>query len=59
VEGNPLSMLLVDRHLHFMPTAAGIIGDIVLILAIATATAFFPSRRAANLHPSAALRHYE
>jgi len=58
-EDNPLSMLLVNGHLHFVPAAASIIGHILLIMAITVGTAWFPARRAANLMAAAALRHYE
>jgi ABC-type lipoprotein release transport system permease subunit len=56
---NPLGMLLVQGHLYFLPAPIAIVGYNILILAIATATAYFPSRRAANLAASEALRHYE
>jgi ABC-type lipoprotein release transport system permease subunit len=56
---NPIGMLLVGGHLHFVPTLWGIIGYNALILAIAVATSWFPARRAANMAPTAALRHYE
>jgi ABC-type antimicrobial peptide transport system permease subunit len=56
---NPMGMILSDGHLHFVPTTVSVIGYIVLIIAIATATAFFPARRAAKLSAAAALRHYE
>ena len=56
---NPLSILLVNGHLYFKPTWIGILLNIVLILAIVAVTAYFPARRAANLSPSTALRHYE
>ncbi|OGS33406.1 MAG: hypothetical protein A2293_03335 [Elusimicrobia bacterium RIFOXYB2_FULL_49_7] len=59
VSDNPMGILLNNGHLHFLPTAAGIVGYNLLILAIAVITAFFPARRAANLPPAAALRHYE
>ena len=57
---NPFfDMLLVDCHLHFMPTFMGIFLNVMLILVIAVVTAYFPARRAAQLTPSKALRHYE
>ena len=55
---NPLGMLLVGGHIYFLPTFAGIAGSVVLIIAIAVATAWFPARRAANLPPAQALRHF-
>lgn len=59
VVDNPMSILLVNRHLYFFPTFWGIFSSVLLILIIAIATAYFPARRAANLSPSTALRHYE
>jgi len=56
--GNPLGMLLVSGHLNFKPTLIGGSLYVSLIIAIAVATAWFPSRRAANLPPSEALRHF-
>ncbi|MEW6086705.1 MAG: FtsX-like permease family protein [bacterium] len=56
---NPLSMLLVNGHLYFKPTFAGVLFSIIFILLIVVATAFFPARRASKLSPSSALRHYE
>jgi ABC-type antimicrobial peptide transport system permease subunit len=56
---NPLSMLLVNGHLHFIPTATAVGGYILLIVAIAVFTAYFPARKAANMRASDALRHYE
>jgi ABC-type lipoprotein release transport system permease subunit len=58
-EGNPLSMLLVSGHLFFAPTVTAVIGFIILIIAIAVITAWFPARKAAKMSAAAALRHYE
>ncbi|HAT71415.1 MAG TPA: hypothetical protein DCS63_01190 [Elusimicrobia bacterium] len=55
---NPLGMLLVNSHLYFLPTLTGIAGSVLLILAIAVVTAWFPARRAANLSPAQALGHF-
>ncbi len=55
----PMNILLVNNHLHFVPSATAIIFNIVIIFLIAIVTAFFPANRAANLSASAALRHYE
>lgn len=57
-EDNPMSMLLVAGHPHFQPSILGTTAYLLLILAIAVATAWFPARRAANLHPADALRHF-
>jgi len=54
-----LSILLVDRHLYFLPTAGSVLGNFFLILAITAATAYFPARRAARLSAADALRHFE
>ncbi len=56
---NPMGMLLVNSRLYFLPSFWGICGNVVLILGIALATAYFPSRRAANLSPAKALGHFE
>ncbi|HRY29068.1 MAG TPA: FtsX-like permease family protein [Elusimicrobiota bacterium] len=56
---NPFGMLLVDSHLHFVPTVLGVLGNVLLIVLVAVLTAYFPARRAANLSPANALRHYE
>lgn len=56
--GNPLAMLLVSGHLNFKPTLLGGGLYVLLIVAIAVATAWFPARRAAKLPPSEALRHF-
>jgi ABC-type lipoprotein release transport system permease subunit len=58
-EDNPLSMLLVDSHLNFLPSIGATLGFIVLIVVIAVVTAYFPARRAADMSATAALRHYE
>ncbi|MDQ7773745.1 MAG: ABC transporter permease [Elusimicrobiales bacterium] len=55
---NPLGMLLVDGRVYFLPTFAGIAASVLLIIAIALATAWFPARRAAAMSPAQALRHY-
>ena len=55
---NPFGMLLVNGRLHFLPSLAGATVYLLLILAIALATAWFPARRAANLSAAEALRHF-
>jgi len=57
-QDNPLGMLLVNRHLYFLPTFPGIAGSVLLIIAIAVVTAWFPARRGANLPPAKALRYF-
>ncbi|MDD5773069.1 MAG: FtsX-like permease family protein [bacterium] len=59
VTDNPMSILLVNSHLYFFPTFLGISSNVLFILIIAVVTAYFPARRAANLSPATALRHYE
>jgi ABC-type lipoprotein release transport system permease subunit len=54
-----LSILLVDRHLYFLPTASMVIFYFFLILAMAAVTAYFPARRASELSAVEALRHFE
>jgi ABC-type antimicrobial peptide transport system permease subunit len=59
VTDNPMGILLVKQHLHFVPTFVGVAGNMALILAIAAVTAYFPARRAANMSAAEALRHFE
>ncbi|MFA5857540.1 MAG: FtsX-like permease family protein [Elusimicrobiota bacterium] len=59
IKDNPMMMLLINGHLYFKPHVGGILSNTVLILIISVATAYFPAKRAANLVPSDALRHYE
>jgi ABC-type lipoprotein release transport system permease subunit len=59
VVDNPMGILLLNQHLHFLPTVSGIIFNIVFILLIAAATAYFPAKRAAKMSAADALRHYE
>ena len=54
-----MGMLLVNERLYFAPTAISVVLYICLILAIAVMTAYFPSRKAANLSAAEALRHFE
>jgi ABC-type lipoprotein release transport system permease subunit len=54
-----LSILLVERHLYFLPTATMVIFYFFLILAMAAVTAYFPARRASELSAVEALRHFE
>ncbi|HOD14925.1 MAG TPA: FtsX-like permease family protein [Spirochaetota bacterium] len=54
-----LSILLVDRHLYFLPSAAAISFYFFLILVMAAATSYFPARRASELPAVEALRHFE
>ncbi len=59
VTDNPLGILLVSKHLYFLPSFWNVVFNISLILVITMITAFFPARRAANLSSAEALRHYE
>jgi ABC-type lipoprotein release transport system permease subunit len=54
-----LSILLVDRHLYFLPTVSTIVLYFFLILGMAAATAYFPARRASQMSAVEALRHFE
>jgi ABC-type lipoprotein release transport system permease subunit len=58
-EDNPMSMLLVNSHLNFVPSIGATIFYIALIVAISVATAYFPARRAAKMSAADALRHFE
>ena len=59
VSDNPLGMILVNGHIYFLPTVAGVLFNVILIMVIAFVTAYFPARRAAGLRAAEALRHYE
>ncbi|HAR64272.1 MAG: hypothetical protein DKM50_02315 [Candidatus Margulisiibacteriota bacterium] len=54
-----LNILLVNKHLHFVPSVFGILFNMLLILVIAGLTSYFPARRAASLSAAHALRHFE
>ncbi len=54
-----LSILLLNRSLHFVPKVSSILSNLIVIILIAAATAYFPSRRAARMKAADALRHYE
>ncbi|MDD2805111.1 MAG: FtsX-like permease family protein [Elusimicrobiales bacterium] len=58
ITDNPLGMLLINGHLYFLPTFAGVAGSVLTIILIAVCTAFFPARRAANMPPAKALGHF-
>jgi putative ABC transport system permease protein len=58
-DDNPLSMLLVNSHLNFVPSIGTTFFYIALIVAIAVVTAYFPARRAAKMSAADALRHFE
>ena len=56
---NPFSMFFVNKHLYFVPTVRTIIGNFIIIVAVAFVIAFFSARRAAKLQVAEALRHFE
>lgn len=56
---NAFSMILKEKHLFFKLDPLGIMANFILIMAITGVTAYFPAKRAANLHAVEALRHYE
>jgi ABC-type lipoprotein release transport system permease subunit len=56
---NPLSIILVKKHLYFLATPVMIFINLFVISLIATIIAYFTSRQAANLKVVDALRHYE
>ena len=58
ISDNPMGILLVKGHLFFAPTAPATF-YIIFIMALATATAYFPARRASQLTAANAMRHYE
>jgi ABC-type lipoprotein release transport system permease subunit len=59
VVDNPMGILLLNQHLHFLPTVSGIILNIIFIIIIAALTAYFPAKKAAAMSAADALRHYE
>ena len=59
LKDNPFSMFFVNKHLYFFPTAAGIIGNFIVIVLAAFLIAFFTARRASRLRVADALRHFE
>ncbi len=58
-QDNPLGMLLVDGRVYFLTTFQGVAGSVLLIMCVSLATAWFPARRAADMSPAQALRHYD
>jgi ABC-type lipoprotein release transport system permease subunit len=54
-----LGIFLIKKKLYFLPQMGDILRNLVMILLVSTATAYFPSRRAAKLDPAEALRHFE
>ncbi len=54
-----LSMILVEKHLYFVPTFSDNLQNLLIILGIAFFTAIFPANRAARMSVSEALRSYE
>ena len=55
---NPLNMLMVHHHLYFIPSVLICLKTLGLILLFALATVILPARKASNLRPADALRHY-
>jgi len=53
------SIFVLYNHLHFITFPVKIFFYIVILLIIALFSAYFPSKKAARLPPSEALRHYE
>lgn len=56
---NPLSMLFINNHLHFVPKFGSIMGSMIILVAVAWLFAFLSSKRAAKLKVADALRHFE
>ncbi|MEJ5284906.1 MAG: FtsX-like permease family protein [Brevinematales bacterium] len=52
-------MFLVKRRLNLVIDWGWNIFSLVFVIIIGLITAYFPSKRAAKLHPAVALRHYE
>ena len=53
------SILLVNKHLHFVINPITVVLNMALIVTIAVLTAYFPARRAAKISAAEALRHFE
>ncbi len=54
---NPFNMMMVDRHLYFVPTAMDTFKNWALLMVFSLITAYFPARSAAKLPPAEAFRH--
>ena len=54
-----LTMFLLDKHVHFLPTVMDAVKNLGIILAIAFITSYFPANRAAKMPVAEALRHFE
>ncbi len=52
-------MLLVNRKLNLIVDWGWNLFSLLFVIIMGLITAYFPSRRAAKLHPAVALRHYE
>lgn len=59
LQDNPFGMLLVNGHIYFLPSFWGIAANVMLIIAIAVVTAYFPAKKASNMSPAKALGHFE
>jgi ABC-type lipoprotein release transport system permease subunit len=53
---NPMNMVMVDRHIYFIPTLGHAIQNLVLLLVFMLITSYFPARRAASLSPAVAFK---
>ncbi|MFC1617401.1 FtsX-like permease family protein [Candidatus Margulisiibacteriota bacterium] len=56
---NPMNMLMVDRRLYFVTTIGNIIRNFVIVFGFVILTTYFPARKAAQMKPADALRHFE
>jgi ABC-type lipoprotein release transport system permease subunit len=52
-------MFMIDNKFHFVPTVGSIISNIIVIILITIATAYFPAKRASKMRVADALRHFE
>ena len=59
LKDNPFGMFFLNQHMHYVPTAASIGGNLATIVLVAFLIAFFTARRAAKMRVADALRHYE
>jgi len=54
---NPLTMIMVDRHLYFLPTLWHLARNFLIVMIFALFAAYLPARRAAKLKPAEAFSH--
>lgn len=58
-EANPMTMFMINKQLHFLPTVGSVAFCIVFVILLGAITAYFPAKKAAKMKPADALRHFE